>query len=182
MDSRNSAASFALQPPASFLNDAAGGVLSFLFNPVCRYIMSKINRLRDFPVVFAILRILRSTSGSIPRKVIWGISHLLTYNDLLYASNNRESSSYLNLVWKRVLPALAQAERGDIRRLAAYPVGTAGVVMTSEYDVLPPGLTTAEAIDKLRSGAPDKETIYYWISPVVDWSGGRYCPMAAGVL
>ena len=81
---------------------------------------------------------------------------------------------------ERILPALAQAERENIRRLAAYPEGTAGAVMTSEYAVLPPGLTTAEAIDKLRSEAPDKETIYYGIFPVVDQPGGRCRPMAAG--
>lgn len=33
--------------------------------------------------------------------------------------------------------------------------------MTSEYAVLPPELTSAEAIDKLRTEAPNKETIYY---------------------
>ena len=62
---------------------------------------------------------------------------------------------------ERILPGLAQAEREDIRRLAAYPEGTAGAVMTSEYALLQPGLTVTAAIDKLRSEAPDKEIIYY---------------------
>ncbi|NOZ79173.1 MAG: magnesium transporter [Acidobacteria bacterium] len=62
---------------------------------------------------------------------------------------------------EKVLPALAQAEREDIRRLAAYPEGTAGSVMTSDYASLPPDITAQEAIDKLRHEAPDKETIYY---------------------
>lgn len=60
-----------------------------------------------------------------------------------------------------ILPALAQAEREDIRRLASYPEGTAGSVMTSEYATLTPDLTASEAIAKLRLEAPDKETIYY---------------------
>jgi magnesium transporter len=60
-----------------------------------------------------------------------------------------------------VLPALAQAEREDIRRLSAYSEGTAGAVMTSEYVALPPNLTASQAIDRLREVAPDKETIYY---------------------
>ena len=60
-----------------------------------------------------------------------------------------------------LMPILAQAEREDIRRLSAYPEGTAGAVMTSEYAALSPDLTTAEAIAKLRREAPDKETIYY---------------------
>jgi magnesium transporter len=60
-----------------------------------------------------------------------------------------------------ILPALAQAEREDIRRLASYPEGTAGAVMTSEYATITPDLTAGEAIAKLRLEAPDKETIYY---------------------
>jgi len=60
-----------------------------------------------------------------------------------------------------VLPALAQAEREDIRKLAAYEEGTAGAVMTSDYATLPPHLTTSQAIERLRKIAPDKETIYY---------------------
>ncbi len=60
-----------------------------------------------------------------------------------------------------ILPAMAQAEREDIRRLASYPEGTAGAVMTSDYAALTSGLTAGEAIEKLRREAPDKETIYY---------------------
>lgn len=59
-----------------------------------------------------------------------------------------------------LLPALAQAEREDLRRLTAYKEGTAGAIMTSDYAVLGAGLTAAEAIEKLRREAPDKETIY----------------------
>lgn len=60
-----------------------------------------------------------------------------------------------------ILPAMAQAEREDIRRLTAYEEGTAGAVMTSDYATLPPGLTASQAIERLREVAPDKETIYY---------------------
>lgn len=66
-----------------------------------------------------------------------------------------------NEIQQSLLPALAQAEREDIRRLASYPEGTAGSVMTSEYATLNPDQTVAEAIDKLRLEAPNKETIYY---------------------
>lgn len=59
-----------------------------------------------------------------------------------------------------LLPALAQAEREDIRRLSSYPEGTAGAVMTSDYATLPPNLTAREALEQLRLAAPDKETIY----------------------
>jgi len=60
-----------------------------------------------------------------------------------------------------ILPALAQAEREDIRRLISYREGSAGAVMTSDYATLSPELTAAEAIDRLRREAPDRETIYY---------------------
>jgi len=64
-------------------------------------------------------------------------------------------------IQQSLLPALAQAERDDIRRLASYPEGTAGSVMTSEYATLHPDQTVSEAIEKLRLEAPNKETIYY---------------------
>jgi magnesium transporter len=59
-----------------------------------------------------------------------------------------------------LLPALAQAEREDIRRLAGYSESTAGSIMTSDYATLLPGLTAREAVEELRRVAPDKETIY----------------------
>ena len=60
-----------------------------------------------------------------------------------------------------ILPAMAQLERDELRRLAAYPEGSAGSIMTSEYAVLQAELTVEQAIAKLRREAPDKETIYY---------------------
>ncbi|MGF1612312.1 MAG: magnesium transporter [Kiloniellales bacterium] len=59
-----------------------------------------------------------------------------------------------------LLPGLAQAEREDIRRLAAHAEGTAGAIMTSDYATLGPELTAREALEVLRREAPDKETIY----------------------
>lgn len=59
-----------------------------------------------------------------------------------------------------LLPALAQAEREDIRRLASYQEDTAGAIMTSDYATLTEELTATEALEKLRREAPDKETIY----------------------
>lgn len=59
-----------------------------------------------------------------------------------------------------LLPALAQAEREDIRRLSAYEEGTAGSIMTSDYATLTESITIAQALERLRHEAPDKETIY----------------------
>ena len=60
-----------------------------------------------------------------------------------------------------VLRKVAQTEREDILRLVAYKEGTAGALMTSEYAILTPDLTAREAIDQLRTQAPNTETIYY---------------------
>ncbi len=67
----------------------------------------------------------------------------------------------------RLAPALAAAEREDIRRLSAYPPGSAGAVMTSEYATLRPEMTAREAIEALRAQAANKETIAiaYVLSP-----------------
>jgi magnesium transporter len=59
-----------------------------------------------------------------------------------------------------IMPALAQAERDEIKRLSAYPEGTAGSIMTTQYVTLPMDLTAAEAIHRLRLEAPRKESIY----------------------
>ena len=60
-----------------------------------------------------------------------------------------------------LLPALAQAEREDIRRLSAYAEKTAGALMTSDYATLKAEMTVAEALAALRLEAPDAETIYH---------------------
>lgn len=59
-----------------------------------------------------------------------------------------------------LLPALAQAERDDLCRLASYPQGSAGAVMTSDYSTVAADLTAGQAIDALRREAADAETIY----------------------
>ena len=59
-----------------------------------------------------------------------------------------------------LLPALAQAEREDIRQLSSYVEGTAGAIMSSEYATLKPNISVKDAIKMLRYEAPDTETIY----------------------
>src|SRR5690606_21868143 len=59
-----------------------------------------------------------------------------------------------------LMPALAQAEREDIRQLASYEEDTAGAIMTSDYAALPPDISATRALTVLRREAPDKETIY----------------------
>ena len=59
-----------------------------------------------------------------------------------------------------LLPAMAQAKREDIRRLAIHQEGTAGAIMTSQYVTLHQDMTVEKAIETLRQQAPDAETIY----------------------
>ncbi len=59
-----------------------------------------------------------------------------------------------------LLPALAQAQREDIRRLASYAEGSVGAIMSSQYATLTPDLSVAQAFEELRRVAPDSETIY----------------------
>src|SRR5215831_6108849 len=60
-----------------------------------------------------------------------------------------------------LLRLVDQADRRDIAMLAKYPENTAGALMTTDYAWLPEAITVAEALDRLRLQAPDKETIYY---------------------
>lgn len=60
-----------------------------------------------------------------------------------------------------LLRLVDQADRRDIATLVRYPENTAGALMTTDYAWLPENVTAAEALDRLRLQAPDKETIYY---------------------
>ncbi len=57
------------------------------------------------------------------------------------------------------LQAMAQSEREDIRRLALYPEGSAGAIMTTDYATISLELTAHEATEKLRFEAPEREVI-----------------------
>jgi magnesium transporter len=60
-----------------------------------------------------------------------------------------------------LLRLVDEADRRDIATLMSYPGNTVGALMTTDYAWLPPDLTVAEAIERLRQQAPDSETIYY---------------------
>src|SRR6516165_10721623 len=70
---------------------------------------------------------------------------------------------------RRLLPRVAEdllrlvdeADRRDIATLVKYEENTAGALMTTDYAWLPANTTVADALDRLRLQAPDRETIYY---------------------
>lgn len=59
-----------------------------------------------------------------------------------------------------VMQALEKPERDDVKRLVAYPEGTAGSIMTTEFIALPGHLTVTQAMEQLRRDAADKESVY----------------------
>ena len=62
---------------------------------------------------------------------------------------------------EEILPLVAKAERHDIRMLLSCPEESAGALMTTEYASLPADITAGEAVTRLRTQAPDSESIYY---------------------
>jgi magnesium transporter len=60
-----------------------------------------------------------------------------------------------------LLPLIAQAERVEIRKLLSYPEHSAGSIMTTEYASLREDMTVRDALNQLRTQAPNRETIYY---------------------
>jgi len=64
-------------------------------------------------------------------------------------------------VVESVMRLVDEADRKDIATLFNYGENTVGALMTTDYAWLPATATAAEAIDQLRTQAPDKETIYY---------------------
>ena len=94
-------------------------------------------------------------ADTLDRRALTAIVAAMSHDERadLFASLSEEQRALL-------LPGLAQAERDDMLKLAAYAEGTVGSVMTSDYATLPPHLTAAQAIEHLRTEAPDTETIY----------------------
>ncbi|MBL8798593.1 MAG: magnesium transporter [Planctomycetia bacterium] len=64
-------------------------------------------------------------------------------------------------VQEGLLRLVDEANRRDIAQLVNYQASTAGALMTTDYAWLPDNISAAEALDRLRLQAPDRETIYY---------------------
>ncbi len=62
---------------------------------------------------------------------------------------------------EQLLALMPSEDRRDIRRLQAYPEGTAGAVMTTEVAKLAESLTVNEALHELQKQSENVETIYY---------------------
>jgi magnesium transporter len=60
-----------------------------------------------------------------------------------------------------LLRLVDEADRRDIATLVSQAPNTAGAMMTTDYAWTPQEITVAEALERLRLQAPDRETIYY---------------------
>lgn len=72
-------------------------------------------------------------------------------------------------VVEELMPLVPAEERRDIQRLSAYPEGTAGAVMTSDYARFTEDMTVGGALAEITRQAQELETIYYMY--VVDQEG-----------
>lgn len=60
-----------------------------------------------------------------------------------------------------LLPYLSKKVREDVIALSAYPPETAGGIMSTDFATVQKNMRCDEAIEKVRSDAPSKKTIYY---------------------
>lgn len=60
-----------------------------------------------------------------------------------------------------LLPYLSKSIRENVISLSAYPPETAGGIMSTDFATVQSDMSCAEAIEKVRSDAPSKKTIYY---------------------
>jgi magnesium transporter len=61
----------------------------------------------------------------------------------------------------RLLSLMEAEKAAEIRELLSYPEDSAGGIMTTEFAMVPPEVTAAEAIELLREQEPEVETVYY---------------------
>ena len=60
-----------------------------------------------------------------------------------------------------LLARMGGQDAREVQELLAYPAGTAGSFMTTEFITLLENLTVGEALEQLRGLAPTAETVYY---------------------
>lgn len=80
---------------------------------------------------------------------------------------------------QELLKLMEAEEARDVRKLLAYPVDTAGGLMTTEFVAVRPHLTAEQAIAALRQTAQEAETIFYVY--VTDGAGRRQVQHPSGL-
>src|SRR6185295_17834264 len=69
-----------------------------------------------------------------------------------------------------LLPVLSESARQEVEQQLKYPPHTAGELMTTEFVHLEPTMTVHQALEKIRTVARDRESIYacYVVEPGTD--------------
>ena len=91
-----------------------------------------------------------------PREEIAGLIAVMPPDDRVDLLRDMSSD-----VVTELLPLLPAEERRDILRLRAYPEGSAGALMTTEFAKLGEQLTVHEALEEIGQQAEQLETINY---------------------
>ena len=141
----------------------AAEMLDDLDSSECAFVLSLLER-REAANIFCYLEpeLQDGVAESMNRNIFAGLLTVMSHDERADLVSRLTEERI-----EQIMPLLAQAEREDIRLLAAYREGTAaGAIMTSDYATLRPDETVHDAIDHLRHEAPNKETIYY--SYIVD--------------
>lgn len=123
----------------------------------------------ELPVVFRLLR--KDTAAEIFAELEYGpqtrLISTLSDRELGQLCGELYTDDVVDLleelpagVVSRILKNVPPEDRSLINRFLAYPEGSAGSVMTSEYATLHAGMTVAEAVHHIRKTGYDKETVY----------------------
>jgi magnesium transporter len=97
-----------------------------------------------------------------------GLIEQLPLEDLAAALNEMPSEAAADLIGELdeqttedVLAAMSDVAEGEVRELLAYPPDSAGGLMTADIAALPLGLTTGEAIERIRHLHEEYEDLSY---------------------
>lgn len=92
----------------------------------------------------------------LPRRVLGGI--------LVYMASDERVDFYQKLDEReqiKLLPYLPKKVKQDILALCAYPVETAGGIMSTDFATIEENMTVAEALQRVREEAPSRKMMYY---------------------
>ncbi|MEM7361410.1 MAG: magnesium transporter [Bacteroidota bacterium] len=92
----------------------------------------------------------------LPRRVLGGI--------FVHMASDERVDFYQKLSEKeqaKLLPYLPKKVKQDILELCAYPVETAGGIMSTDFATVEENMIVAEALKRLREDAPSRKMMYY---------------------
>jgi magnesium transporter len=93
---------------------------------------------------------------------IWSVKKFAHVFETMPSDNRTDFFQHLTQQEQSLLlPYLSKKIREDVMALSAYPPETAGGIMSTDFATVQKNMRCDEAIEKVRSDAPSKKTIYY---------------------